>query len=259
MSVNRETRWVKRWVALAAVAMQCSLGVCGDDGCMLDNCALPTGQRVAIIVSGLAKRGVFQHTLRSLQRNVIDALGGPDRVHIFVHAEPDASQDLDEVQATILGTLAAQSRKGMIITKTGAREERMREVNAWTEPQLKRAQFDRVRDAFQLVLAQEQANRERYGWVARTRTDTLWLEPWAGDQLAFVAKNSTVVGPNFEVPGIRHDEFWLASRDAAWRAFMNLPTFFYLQFDNAELWAALSCDARTEVSGESSSHISPIK
>ena len=236
------------WITIHGIlhGVQSSPTCRGEDSCMLDNSALPTGRRVAVIVSGLAKRGLFEHTLRFLHRNVVDALGGPDRVHVFVHAEPENSYDMAEVQALISEILAVQSRKGMILTKPGARKERMREVNAWTVPQGKRAQFDRVRDAFQLVLAQEQLNQERYGWVCRTRTDTMWLEPWNSNRIALIAQNYTVAGPNFELPGHRHDEFWLASRDAAWRAFMLLPTFFYLHFDDAELWAALGCDARTE-------------
>jgi hypothetical protein len=58
-----------------------------------------------------------------------------------------------------------------------------------------------------------------------------------------------LLGPTFELPGSRRDLFWVASRDAAWRAFFDLPdgyaAFMNATISDSEIWEALQCDDRS--------------
>ena len=50
----------------------------------------------------------------------------------------------------------------------------------------------------------------------------------------------------FHLPGHRVDKFWIAARDGAWRAFADVPAYFFARIPDPDLWEALSCHARTE-------------
>ena len=83
--------------------------------------------------------------------------------------------------------------------------------------------------------------------MCRVRTDTIWLEPWNAEalgRLLTLNQRAVIAGPEFTTPGHRGDKFWVASRSAAWRAFVLLPHFFYMNISNDEMWAKLSCDDR---------------
>ena len=97
------------------------------------------------------------------------------------------------------------------------------------------------------MLAQEQQLGQRYSCVCRVRTDTIWLEPWdaaALGRLLTPNQRAVIAGPEFTRPGHKGDKFWVASRSAAWRAFVLLPHFFYMNISNDEMWAKLACDDR---------------
>ena len=183
--------------AVLLLATLC-VGLCQNPGTKthasvghLDNQALPTGQRVAIVISGIAERGIFEHALDSLNKKVVSSVG-EDRVHVFVHIEPmDAVDDLLQV---LHDKLDPSVLKGYIIAPAGAKNETMGAVNEWTVPAAKRIQFDRVRDAFWLILAQEQHMGQRYGWACRMRTDTIWLSPWNMTALRTIVGANTVAG-----------------------------------------------------------------
>jgi hypothetical protein len=211
-----------------------------------DNRRLPLGNRVAVIVSGLGKRGVLEHALHSLQKNVVEALGR-DNVHVFVHTEPsESSFTTSEVLGILTQHLSPANLRGYVINVPGTiRRGRMYGAKRWTAGRI-HIQFDRLRDAFQLVLAEEQVENERYAWICRVRTDTIWLLPWSAESLRnVVPQNKTVAGPYFDLHGHRRDIFWIASRDAAWLAFALVPNFFLGHMNKTDMWNVLSCDART--------------
>eukprot|EP00802_Teleaulax_amphioxeia_P010394 Tamp_10422.p1 GENE.Tamp_10422~~Tamp_10422.p1 ORF type:complete len:540 (-),score=79.06 Tamp_10422:54-1673(-) len=233
---------------IAASLSACAGGSGGPDGgervdTWLDNGALPAGRRVALIVVGLGKPGVTEHALRSIQANVVNANGGGDRVHVFVNAEPEHGLSVSALEGLIKARLDQSSLKGFTIVPSGATRAKMRAVNAWTTPVLKRVQFDRGRDTFPLVLAQEQRNGERYAAVCRLRTDTIWLDTWDIEAMTNMQAN-TVAGPTWDNPGWRKDLFWIAGRDAAWRAFTLPSTFSFLDISDADMWEMLQCDRR---------------
>jgi hypothetical protein len=211
---------------------------------LVDNMDLAKGNRVAIVVTGIARPDVFEHALSSLQKNVVDAMGR-DRVHVFVHAEPlHAALGIAGVEKMLRHELHPSALKGHIIVPAGSKGESMAGTPPWTMLTGSRVQFDRVRDAFQLVVAEEQRNGERYAWVCRVRTDAIWLTSWDADQMRQLVPESTVAGSAFHHPGHRSDKFWIASRDAAWRVFVLLPTFFFLNFSTTEMWETIGCDER---------------
>jgi hypothetical protein len=151
-----------------------------------DNWDLPLGPRIAVIVSGLGKKGVLEHALRSLQTNVVDAMGR-DRVHVFLHIESRGFSSA-EVYDVLTQNLDPSNLKRFAINDSSALE-----LNA---PPL-RIQLDRLRAGFQLVLAEERMINERYGWVCRVRTDTFWLAKWKSQMLAkLVPQTSIVAGDN---------------------------------------------------------------
>lgn len=256
--------------ALIAACASCSSGPDGGERveAWLDNEALPVGRRVALIVIGVvssvracvlcfrscawrvfccnestaqAKRGITEHALLSIQANVVEANGSGDRVHVFVHTEPEHELSVSALENMIKCQLDQSSLKGYIIVPSG--QTRVRAVNAWTTPFGKRVQYDRGRDTFPLVLAQEQRNGERYAAVCRVRTDTIWLGKWDIEAMTNMQANS-IAGPTWDHPGYRQDYFWIARRDAAWRAFMLPSTFFFLDISDADMRLMLQCDRR---------------
>ena len=170
---------------------------------LMDNSALPlqlsgaghgvAGHRLAVIMSGLAKQGVFEHALHALKVNVVDALG-PNQVHIFIHTESadvgkGREQAASEVLETIHSHLNESILKGYIITPPDSKKQEER--GEWMGVD-KRAQYDRLQEAFKLVLNHEQTLETRYAWVCRARTDTLFLSPWNHSALIqLLPQNST--------------------------------------------------------------------
>jgi hypothetical protein len=189
------------------------------------------------------KRGITEHALRSIQANVVDAKGSGDRVHVFVNTEPEHGLSVSALENMIKGQLDQSSLKGYTIVPSGATLGTVGSVNAWTAPVRQRVQFDRGRDTFPLVLAQEQRNGERYAAVCRVRTDTIWLGTWDIEAMTNMQAN-TIAGPTWDHPGYRQDFFWVAGRDAAWRAFTLPSTFFFLDISDADMRQMLQCDRR---------------
>ena len=73
------------------------------------------------------------------------------------------------------GNLDDSTSKAYIVTSVSATAGKMGTINPWTGPIRKHIQFDRIRDTFPQVLAQEQHNYERYALVCRVCTDTIKL------------------------------------------------------------------------------------
>ena len=115
-------------------------------------------------------------------------------MQVFVNTEvADPTFSIASVVDAITGNLDDSTLKGYIVTPAGTTAGKMGAINPWTVPKRKRIQFDRIRDTFPLVLAQEQRNNERYAFVCRLRTDTIWLSPWTSAALMQVPEN-TVAG-----------------------------------------------------------------
>lgn len=152
-----------------------------------DNRDLPMGPRIAVIVSGLCKKGVFEHVIRSLQTNVVDAIGR-DRVHLFFHVESRGPFSSAEVKDVLAQNVDPSNLRGYAVKDNSAVEPNVPHA---------RIQFDRLRAGFQLVLVEERLFNERYRWICRVRTDTFWLAEWNGQMLSkLVPQTSIVAGTN---------------------------------------------------------------
>ena len=151
-----------------------------------DNRDLPIGPRIAIIVSGLCKKGVFEHVIRTLQTNVVDAIGR-DQVHLFFHLESRGPLSSAEVKDTLVQNVHPSNLRTYAINDNSAIEPNAPHT---------RIQFDRLRAGFQLVLVEERLFNERYRWICRVRTDTFWLAKWNGQMLSKLVPQTSIVDGN---------------------------------------------------------------
>ena len=112
-------------------------------------------------------------------------------------------------------------------------------------------QFNRLRDAYELVLGQESLEGSRYTHVIRTRTDIVFAFPWhiGVDQLLAAVPDGKVAGPAWgcrERPPntclVFSDQFWISWRSRSWLTFVVHPFTFSNSPTVEEMVSALRCE-----------------
>ena len=108
-------------------------------------------------------------------------------------------------------------------------------------------QFERLRDLYALVLAEEQRMMQRYSHVIRMRTDSTWLSAWKETEALhkLVPPRDYVVA--FSNPHHHSGEpyipdfFWIASRAAAKSTMVDFADSLPLPVDRKEIYDFFGC------------------
>ena len=200
-----------------------------------------------MLITGLCKIGVIENVMRALGTNVIEA-AGIDDVDVYVHTQPtfDSNLTSGETLQLIRALLPPHVLRGSIVTERAHRMVQKRDGLAgggWKHEPHDRLQFSGLAELYGLVLARERILKERYGYVARVRSDTLMLSKWpklapeTPDQhpppWQQLVPSHSVAGPGWVGNGHRSDKMFIAPRDSSWRVFMEMPHFFDLRLSAA--------------------------
>ena len=223
-----------------------------------DNVDLPQGRRLALLVVGLARRGVFENVLRALTLNVVEPVGVTE-VDVYVHLEPAVegenktftAAELTECLATLLPVAVVRAS---VILPAGAGRATLGQrfgghaAGGWKHHEHHQLQFRSLQELFGMALDQERQAQARYAYVARVRTDTLMLAAWpkVSEDWAALLPPHSVGGPGYATRGHRSDKFYIAPRSSSFRVFMLLPLHFTWRVAATDAWEALGCGEREE-------------
>ena len=108
-------------------------------------------------------------------------------------------------------------------------------------------QFERLRDLYPLVLAEERRMLQRYSHVIRMRTDSTWLSAWKEVEVLhrlILPLDFVVAFPNphhHSASSFIPDVFWIASRAAAKSAMVGFANSLTLPVDRKEIYDYFGC------------------
>ena len=222
-----------------------------------DNAHLPQGERLAVLISGLSKRGaefdIFENVLHSVHANVVEALG-EDLVDVYLHIEaaPDSNQTAAQLAGLIASLLPERIVRGSILqgSATGGGPPPPLHsglaAGGWKHKAYIVHQFARVQELYALALLHERRSQQKYGYIARLRSDCVLFTPWLSPLTEWKKSvpANTVAGPGYHIQGHRQDKMYLAPRSSSWRVMMELPTFFYMKLSPDDAWLEIGCDYR---------------
>jgi len=252
------------WVTALLVLMCIGCSVQQEQGAQLaswrdaeDNVNLPQRHRLALLLTGLSKRGVIENVLRALTINVIQAAGGDGDVDVYVHTEAARDSNMSALALSELfhALLPSHAIRAVIVDSGGEKGSQMMTGLAgggWKHKPHHLLQFTALQELYGMLLQHERTVNERYGYIARVRTDALMLSPWpsllGGDASAplwsQLSRLGTVAGPGWHEMGHKSDKFYIAGRSSGWKVFMELPLFFNFRISPEEAWRDMGCGER---------------
>ena len=227
-----------------------------DSDPIADNHALPlSSHSVAVVMVGRFWRDITEDSIDSLVSSAMARQSSS--MHFFLHVEPTWTEGshkeaVEYIQGVCEKTMGDRL-KGLVVRDAGTLIGKMIHHQA--------RQFNRLRDAYELVLGQESLEGSRYTHVIRTRTDIVFAFPWhiGVDQLLAAVPDGKVAGPAWgcrERPPntclVFSDQFWIASRSRSWLTFVVHPFTFSNIPPVEEMVSALRCKQGVSSSADSS-------
>ena len=225
-----------------------------DSDSIADNYALPLSTNVAVIMVGRFFRGITEDSIDSLVSSAM--VGQSSSMHFFLHVEPTWTEGSHKEAVEYIQGVCEKAMgdrlNGLVIRDEGTLIGNMIHKQA--------RQFNRLRDAYELVLGQESLEGSRYTHVIRTRTDIVFAFPWhiGVDQLLAAVPDGKVAGPAWgcrERPPntclVFSDQFWISSRSRSWLTFVVHPFTFSNSPTVEKMVSALRCKEGVSPSADS--------
>ena len=235
-------------IILGAVAA--ALNAPSLDSHYVDNSDLPVSDRMAVFFTGLYKHegNITQRSLASVLEFVVKGYGGPVDIFVDMFPKPDGPTVEEVVQE--LKELVPHSLKTVILQPSVRHElgplDSVELSKEYGHDTAMISQFSRLSRLYPEVLASEVLLRERYRYMARVRSDTIFSRPWMSvTDLKTSSSLDSVI-----VQVWNADHIWLAGRNVAPQMFQTFPNLFYRPHLKAPIAAAVGTGMYDAVWGE---------
>ena len=244
----------------------------------LDNQHLPIGTKVAVLLVGLTRSITPAIMLPAFERHVLRQLGA-EHVHVFIHTSPPGREGVDkaaqrrerrEIQEMYQQLVPPEVLKAIVVTSSDYQNTPRTTFVASPDPspvtipqedllhdggyprvwehhlrmhQHSLVWFYSLRDLFKLLLRQEVQQGARYSHVIRMRTDAIWMCDWANYSMIqrYIPPESDFIGAAATAGPLMVDHFWIASRAAARRAFVEMTYAMETPVDRRHMYQTFGC------------------
>jgi len=201
---------------------------------------------------GVYKPGVTNDlTLPSVVKEVLGGLG-EQNVDIYVHSS-GPKMNIESIRHEFRAWLPRRTLKALIVRSLDLQPLRLLDDPTeqefwsrnrengnviWESRTVYVQQFERLKELYGLILAQELRNGERYSHMVRMRTDAIWINRWPS---VLPVPEGQVAGPNFDRAGILRDSFWICSRETSWGMFYEAPFMLQMPWDRNDILRDTGC------------------